>query len=104
MKTVCTECGKDLGDGRKAWVSFCGASCRTTFNNRRKQRGAEMYDLFMAMRYQRGVAKLLGVWALICAAAHHYRELDRQERGGRPSWQEPDIVVARMAWLKAKRV
>lgn len=40
------------------------------------QRGAEMYDLFMAMRYERDEAKELGCWSRLCAMAMHFKEQD----------------------------
>lgn len=55
---------------------FCCHACGTKWNNRRKQRGAELYDLFMTMRYDRGTAKLFGVWAIMCRMASMWKEED----------------------------
>ena len=43
---ACLECGGECGKGE-----FCGSACRMAFNNRRKARGAELYDLFMVHRF-----------------------------------------------------
>lgn len=87
-KRVCPECGIEFQLTKPQRVSrtFCSTECRLAFNNRRQSRGAELYDLFMALRYERGVAKARGYWTLICKMGHWWREADFRERGGRPSW------------------
>ena len=65
-------------------ADFCRPQCRRAFNNRRAVRGAELYDLVMAHRFDRATARDLGVLALINRAASIFREEDRRERGGRP--------------------
>lgn len=45
----CQECGSPIGERRKGQM-FCSSPCRQAFNNRRMQRGAELYDLFRALR------------------------------------------------------
>lgn len=50
----------------------------------------------MALRYERGLAKLLGLWAIMCRMAMTWREEDMAERAGRHSWQRPSKVVDRL--------
>lgn len=83
---------------------FCGQPCRLRFNNRRLQRGAELYDLFMTMRYDRSEAKRLGVWALMCRMGQQMREEDQIDREGRQSWRNPSDVLKDRADLRAVRV
>lgn len=80
--TSCRECGKPLGPSVRPEKKFCCHPCGFAWNNRRKLRGAELYDLFMAMRYERGAAKLYGVWAIICRMAAMWNEEDK-ERGAK---------------------
>jgi hypothetical protein len=56
------------------------------FENRMMTRGRELYSLFMVMRYERGVARMRGVWAIACRLAQGWREEDERERDGRQSW------------------
>lgn len=86
----CRECGEHFGKARDHEQLFCSSACRTSFNNRRKQRGADLYDLFMTMRYERGTAKLLGVWAILCRLAQ--------------DWNEDDKAEGRKSYLPARRV
>jgi predicted nucleic acid-binding Zn ribbon protein len=89
---VCQECGSAL-TGMKPGARFCTAKCRLSFNNRRLQRGAELYDLFMAMRYDRAAAQEAGAWSMLCRMAQQMRDDDFRERGGRKSWQPAARVL-----------
>lgn len=93
-RCTCDECG-DAYEALSPSSDFCSAMCRTAFNNRRRVRGAEMYDLVMALRYERGISKLLGVWSVLCRMAAAFREEDRAERAGRKSWRGPRGVLQR---------
>ena len=84
---TCLECGLGYEAGRKHETDFCCAECRKAFNNRRMQRGAELYDLFMNLRYNRAEANKFGTWALICKMAMIWREEDRRDRAGRDSFK-----------------
>ena len=64
----CAECGTTF-EAKRDHAAFCSDACRKAFNNRRMTRGAELYDLFMAVRYERGLAKVMGLWSVICRAA-----------------------------------
>lgn len=100
MCKSCRECGVQFV-AKRVEAQFCGIPCKNKFNNRRLQRGAELYDLFMAMRYQRGLAKALGIWTIMCALANTYRREDEQTRPGLQSWFDPKCVLARKPSLRA---
>ena len=71
------------------------------FNNRRAKRGAELYDLFMALRHDRATATLFKVWRLLNRLAALFREEDRLGRDGRRSWRHPAAIIERRPYLKA---
>jgi len=78
MKRYCNEC-RQAYEAKKVSARFCGAACRSTFNNRRKVRGAELYDLFMAQRHDRKAAQEAGVWKRLCRLAQSYKAQDDAE-------------------------
>jgi hypothetical protein len=96
----CLECGEPFAATRIG-EDFCGTPCRKSFNNRRLVRGAEIYDLFMALRYQRPLAEKLKLWTALCRAAAGYRREDDRERAGRPSWGDPAKIIDRRPYLRA---
>jgi hypothetical protein len=102
MARTCKECGGSIKPSRQRPV-FCCAACRLRFNNRRMERGAQLYDLFMSMRYERDVAADLGVWAIMCRIAKEFREQDDREREGRKSWQPPAQVIERLPVVMAQK-
>ena len=89
----CLECGQGFSSVSDH-AEFCCAPCRNAWNNRRAARGAEIYDLFMALRFERGAAKLAQVWTLLCAVASAYRDADRVKRDGRRSWRKRRSAIA----------
>lgn len=91
----CNECGAPYTP-RRCDEFFCSVPCRKTFDNRAMTRGRELYHLFMVMRYERGLAKMLGIWAIMCRMATAWREEDAKERGGRKSWQAPAKIVSKL--------
>lgn len=91
----CDECGTAYKPHRVDAL-FCSTPCRKSFDNRAMVRGREMYSLFMCMRYERGLAKALGVWAIMCRMAMIWREEDNRDRDGRKSWQSPRRVIDRL--------
>lgn len=103
----CLECGAPLS---AELALFCSHPCRARFNNRRIQRGGELYDLFMANRYDRAASALiklrtgLSVFVLMCRMAQEFRRLDVLDRAGRKSWRDPATVVDRHPTLFAKIV
>lgn len=93
LNRVCRECGLAY-QAKKAASTFCATACRMAFNNRRRDRGAEIYDLFMATRFDRKDAGEARAWALMCSLASAYRDADKATRGGRESWRDLDEAVA----------
>lgn len=92
----CLECGaatRSRGD-------FCGRDCKSSFHNRRKRRGAELYDLYMAYRHDRATATRLGVWRIMNRMAAAFRAEDRRERDGRRSWRRVREVLDERPYLQ----
>ncbi len=87
-KCQCQNCGEAMS-ARRIGQEFCKPSCRQTFNNRRMQRGAEMYDLFRALRRERSEAKALNLWTELCRLELQYQMEDEAERPGRRSYMPP---------------
>ncbi len=87
----CLECGAPHA---RAGL-FCGAPCRASFNNRRQQRGAVLYDLWMALRFDRTARGVGDAWRAMCRAASAWRDEDRRRRDGRKSWRPPREVLTR---------
>ncbi len=94
---ACLECGTE----HRCKGEFCSVTCRTAFNNRRKARGAEMYDLYMAHRFDRETAQALGVFQAINRLASDFRQEDKARRAGRRSWRNPREVLEERPFLKA---
>ena len=94
---ACLECGKD----HRSKGDFCSTACRTDFNNRRKARGAELYDLYMAHRFERPRARVLRVFQAINRLASNYRQEDNRDRAGRKSWRNPVAVLEERPFLRA---
>lgn len=97
---TCAECGADFQPAA-GHQEFCAPGCKRAFNNRRMVRGAEVYDLLMALRYERPIAQALGVWKLICRLAWIYRDEDARLRAGRNSWRPAAEIIARRPYLRA---
>ena len=100
---ACLECGEPfLAHKTQArHAEFCGDTCRRSHKNRRAMRGAALYDLFMTLRYQRGVAQKLHVWRQLCRLAADFRLEDHQQRAGRQSWRAAVEVLAERPYLNA---
>lgn len=96
----CLNCGNEF-QPQRVTAEFCGDTCRKAFNNRRMTRGAEIYDMFMALRYERGMAKAMKLWGLMCRMAQEFREEDERVRAGRKSWGDPKAVLERRPYLLA---
>ena len=64
-------------------------------------RGAELYDLWMTLRYDRPLAQAYGVWKLLCRLAWQYRDEDNARRNGRKSWRSPRAILDRNPSLRA---
>jgi hypothetical protein len=96
----CAECGQEFTSIRR-WAEFCSPACRSAFNNRRNVRGAQVYDLLMALRYERDEATRLGVWTDLTRLAAHYKLQDERERAGRKSWGDWKSWLRDNPWLQA---
>lgn len=101
-KATCLNCGAPFETARpKGTVFQCGSTCRTEWNNRRAQRGAELYDLMMAVRYERDVATEQALWSKACALMASFKADDDKARGGRRSWQDHKAVTERKPYVYA---
>ena len=99
MPRACRECGKGVG-GLRVDKAFCTSKCRSSFNQRRARRGAEIYDMFMTMRYERTLStRAKALWFIACRMANHWREEDVLRREGRLSWRDPTRMIARKRYL-----
>lgn len=65
------------------------------------KRGAELFDLVMALRYEREEATKHKVWRMINRMAAKFRDEDKSERAGRRSWQRLRTVLERHVRLVA---
>lgn len=92
---TCNECGETYTP-RRCDEFFCSTKCRKDFDNRAMVRGRDLYHLFMTLRYERGTAKLLGVWAIVCRMAMEWRMEDERERSGRKSWMAPKRAINKL--------
>lgn len=77
MTRICYETGKPLAENAPDTARFANADARQAWNNRRKVRGAQLYDLFMAYRYDRKAAKLLKLFSVMCGLAAQWRAEDK---------------------------
>lgn len=96
---ICYETGTDLGADAKDGKHFSSDAARTTWNNRRKNRGAIIYDLLMAWRYDRPVAKALNVFSTICKLLAEWHREDGE--AGRIGYNDPNEVMAGLNKEKA---
>lgn len=102
----CRECGAELpaprGRRRRPMV-FCPdvsgvKNCKADWHNRRRVRGAMLYDLFMATRYQREHAVSVNATTRMSQLAADFLREDAETRDGRRSWHLVDAIAAIDAW------
>lgn len=91
FKIICKEC-EAAAMATKPGTQFCSQACRTNFTNRRRDRGAILYDLFMAHRYDRARAKEQELFKLMCRAAEEFNRQDKAD--GRQSWVKFEELAA----------
>ena len=96
---TCIYCGTEF-ERKAQQQEFCSTPCRKAWNNQRMLRGAELYDMFMAVRFERKTAKVLGLWTLMCRLAMYWREEDLNKSCSR-SWRKPHDAKERSAWALA---
>ena len=65
-------------------------------------RGAVLYDLFMAHRFERDATADANLWTLLCRQGTDWHAEDHKERDGRRSWRRHDKVLAERPQLKAR--
>jgi hypothetical protein len=99
-KGTCRECGT-VYQAQRTTREFCCTACRRTFHNRRALQGADFYDLFMAIRFDRDNAKKAGAWSLMCRMAASFKATDDRERNCRQSWDDIAKVKDRNSHLGA---
>lgn len=80
---ACKECGETFS-ARRIEAAFCCNACKGTYNNRRANRGAALYDLVMEMRYDRPAAKERESFTQLCALAAQFHDEDKAQ--GKRSW------------------
>jgi hypothetical protein len=95
---TCRECGALL-QARRAGCEFCNAVCRQRFNNRRAVRGADLYDVVMSLRVDRG--KSGAALSLLSKMVSNFRDIDRREREGRRSWLDLNTIISRNGHLRS---
>jgi len=95
-RQLCRECGAPASG------QFCRTACKTAWNNRRRTRGAVLYDLFMAHRCERGATADANLWTLMCRLGTDWKTEDQKERGGRRSWRDHQKVLAERPQLKSQ--
>lgn len=87
----CAECGNAFGSNRRD-AEFCGDKCRKVYNNRRAQRGAELYDIVMAWRFGDGEGRINEARDLLCSLVSGYNEQDKISRPGRRSYMKYKVA------------
>jgi recombinational DNA repair protein (RecF pathway) len=81
----CRECGKPF-QPRHRHSLFDGPVCKQHWNNRRRERGAELYDFVMANPANPLIRRMVAA----------YKAADLKLRGGRPSSQDVDTATMRI--------
>lgn len=86
---TCNECGETFQTPR-CETEFCNKGCRMAWHNRRRDRGAELYDILMTCRFDREFAAEEGLVlsSIMSNLAQHYRNSDKAKRDGRKSWDK----------------
>lgn len=99
----CQECGAAFTARRSASL-YCSAKCRSDWSNRRNMRGAILYDLKMAERYERTDATEAGLLAVMNRLCADWRNEDNARRAGRRSWGDWREFLAQRPYLYADRL
>jgi hypothetical protein len=86
----CWETGSSLVNAYHG-SRFINTKARQDWNNRRKTRGAAVYDLLMAWRYDRPIATSLGVFATICRLLKEWHDEDKAL--GRVGYMPPQSAM-----------
>jgi predicted nucleic acid-binding Zn ribbon protein len=94
-KRICVVCGQEFM-ATQEHGKFCSDRHKVIFNNIRRTRGAQLYDFFMTIRYEREKAAALDAWSCICALAATFRDAD----AGKISWGDIREHLDKMPYLK----
>lgn len=73
----CLECSLPVQQTSRRERLFCCAEHGQLFHHRRRQRGAEIYDLFRAIRRERKMAKDMDLWTEMCRLETLWEDEDR---------------------------
>lgn len=92
-KRCCAECGEPVGASNRYDKKFCSTVCGSAWNNRRKQRGADLYDLVMNICCDRKAARAVKAISLMWRMAANWRDEDRAR--GLKSYASLDEVMTR---------
>jgi hypothetical protein len=92
---ICRECRAKF-EARRSTKEFCCTACRQVFNNRKRTRGAEIYDFAMEWRDDRSDTTAL---TLLCRVLAKFKEED--DRAGRRSWDSATSVINAHPYLAA---
>ncbi len=99
MTTRCRECGTGFA-ARRDTAEFCGSKCRMAFNQRRRERGCELYDAMMGLKFSApGHKPPPGIVDNLLEA---YRDADKHARAGRASWQSWGTAQTRIPMRYSK--
>lgn len=104
FRVMCAECGGEF-EAQRRHAEFCSTGCRRKFNNRRAQRGAELYDFIMLSRFgdaQNGTkSRDYGEECrdIVQSLASGYRQADVAYREGRRSYSTLRAAKAQLIRL-----
>lgn len=91
MTRHCRECGQPFA-AKRAHGHFCASACRSKYNNRRIQRGGEVYDLAMEWRFARNTATERKTYSMLCTLLGRFNDEDKER--GRRSWSPSSRMMA----------
>lgn len=76
---TCAECGEEFPAGVES-AEFCSQAHRLAYNNRRRDRGALLYDLYVHLRFNREAAAEKNLRTLVDRMVGIWVEEDRARR------------------------
>lgn len=94
MTRTCVECQKTFKAHRYD-ADFCGSACRSAFNNRRRDRGAVLYDLAMVEEVDPDTASRHGFNNRIALLLEEWVQEDKAEGRKRTHKRINDIITSR---------
>lgn len=88
----CSECGTEF-QAKVASAEFCCQEHRLAYNNRRRDRGAMLFDLYVHTRFNRKASQEKGLQTLIDRMVGNWVEEDRAV-GRKPMRELQDCIQA----------